>query len=76
MNRQPIYHELNRDFRVVSRWSNRWVAQTRTAERGTRERDCWSDLHRPSTVQSDAIAIMNAKCPDKPQGGLKVGKQS
>lgn len=66
MNRQPIYHEINRDFRVVSRFNNRWVAQKRVADRGTREQDCWADLHRPTANQAEALLVMNTVCPDKP----------
>lgn len=65
MNRQPIYHQENDLFRVISCPNGQWVAQTKDRDYAkSNQRDPWSALHSPAT-QDAALAYMLMKCPLK-----------
>lgn len=63
MNRRPIYHKQDQDYRVVYRPHSRWVAQRWTEAKPTREHDSWEDLHGPVESRERAIDIMHQRKP-------------
>jgi hypothetical protein len=67
MKRTPFYHRDNaREYRVVYRPSNRWVAQRNDGSQATREHDPWQDLHSPCESFEHAREVMYQRHPLKP----------
>jgi hypothetical protein len=51
MDRQPIYHKKQSGYRVVSSHNGKWQVQALTGK-GTRERDPWQPMARPTNLQN------------------------
>lgn len=47
MSRKPIYHEDNKNFRIISMPNDQWQAQHKVGEGGDNHIDPWKPLTRP-----------------------------
>jgi hypothetical protein len=57
MNRKPIYDKEHK-LRAISVPNGLWQVQSRRADKGTRERDCWgNELRRPCSLNEAKMAL-------------------
>lgn len=63
MNRQPIYHKQDDNYRVVYRANQKWIAQHKCSVQSSRTFDPWEDMHKPADSAEHAVMVMYDRKP-------------